>query len=257
MGFDEFESEYNDLSDDVINATHISYSQRLADFIELIEHSPYSKDRIIALLGDFDFTSWYNKCRASTSGMMGSGRLDWDRDRTKRLGQKISLFRHLSLEGNNFSDFAVVFVSSASDYNDMVYHINSQEFQPFARDLLKDLSRNVPHESIVADVPAADRIVTLDHNSKVYQDVIDQLQNIEEAILKSNEFSVKWPDEKERISAELSAGTQLLKPKKVRVEAIRAVLVAPLIWLSEKFTGALIGKLAETVLQKIFDWFDF
>jgi hypothetical protein len=75
------------------------------------------------------------------------------------------------------------------------------------------------------EVPASDRIVTLNHNSPDYQHLMSALGTLEEALRGTNDY----PDaeERERVVAEVSAGRRLLQSVKVRAVAIAAVLATP------------------------------
>lgn len=93
------------------------------------------------------------------------------------------------------------------------------------------------------DIPASDRIVTIGDNSREQKETLTKIDALIEAVQQTNEYPGDSED-KEQTIAELSAARRLFEVAKVRVAAVNAVLRPKLIWLAEKFTGALIGKLA-------------
>jgi hypothetical protein len=110
------------------------------------------------------------------------------------------------------------------------------------------LSRpELPDDDAADDaVPAADRTVTLDHNSAAYREAIEELDNVIEAATNSNELGAIDSAEKERVIAELEAGKRILKSEQVSVLNIRGLLGKTLSWLGEKFAAGIVGQLAQT-----------
>ncbi|MDD9842039.1 MAG: hypothetical protein OXU76_05205, partial [Alphaproteobacteria bacterium] len=103
----------------------------------------------------------------------------------------------------------------------------------------KDISGDTDLAEITA--PAADRIVTLDHNSERYKEVMDKLDELIKEVKKdlSNDF-----EEKERVLGELQAGKTLLKSLKVDRNKIMAVLIPCINWLKENRDKLIITGLA-------------
>jgi hypothetical protein len=97
-------------------------------------------------------------------------------------------------------------------------------------------------------VPAADRTVTLGHNSPEQKQVLGKIDELVAAIEKANDFPGD-SDDKELIVAELSAGRRLLQAANVRVAAVRETLQPALKWILEKAAGAMIGKMAGDLLE--------
>jgi histidinol-phosphate/aromatic aminotransferase/cobyric acid decarboxylase-like protein len=67
-------------------------------------------------------------------------------------------------------------------------------------------------------IPAADRIVRLDHNSDPYIRVIEALAEFKKALQQTNLYDE--PDEKERTIAEVTATQELLKPNRVNATTV-------------------------------------
>jgi hypothetical protein len=98
------------------------------------------------------------------------------------------------------------------------------------------------------DIPASDRIVTIGDNSREQKETLTKIDGLIEAVQQTNEYPGD-PEDKEQTIAELSAARTLFKAAKVRVAAVNAVLKPKLLWLTEKFAGAIIGKLAGDLLS--------
>jgi hypothetical protein len=245
MTFEEFRSEYEDLVSAVSSSGYTNYSMRLRDWLDFLEDSDISRDRIRALEKMIDFKGWYESANRA-HGLAGSGDLPWARDRTERLGQLIGLFRHFADEDMSFTDFSLNFLYAGSQFDDMIYKINTELFDQFSRDLLKDLARAY-EQGGARNAPASDRIVTLDHNSAAYRDVTDKLAELQRVAETSNELAANHPAERERVVAELDAGRRLLRAVTVRAETVWSVLRPALAWLGEKSTDSIVGILVGAV----------
>jgi hypothetical protein len=96
-------------------------------------------------------------------------------------------------------------------------------------------------------IPAADRTVTLGHNSTEQKAVLEKVDNLINAVQETNEFPGS-EDEKEQTLAELSAARRLLEATRVRIDAIKTTLQPKLLWLAEKAASGIIVKLATDLL---------
>jgi len=204
MDFDQFAAEYNDLMSDVLSSEYRSFSMRLQDWLDFVDQSPPSRATVKRLGETVNFYDWYNAALTTRGGSVGSGRLDWARDRTERLGQQLGLVRHLAVKEMAFADFSTDFMWAGSKFNDSVAMINDQIIRPFARDLLKHIERA---GASADEVPASDRIVTLDHNSPDVANLMEQIGLVKEAMTSSNSLRVE--KDFERNLAEISAGRRL------------------------------------------------
>jgi hypothetical protein len=97
-------------------------------------------------------------------------------------------------------------------------------------------------------IPAADRTVSIGHNSPEQKQVLEKIDELVAAVEKTNDFPGDSED-KELVVAELSAGRRLLQAANVRVAAVRETLQPALKWILEKGAGAAIGKLAGDLLE--------
>lgn len=94
-------------------------------------------------------------------------------------------------------------------------------------------------------IPASDRIVTLNHNSPDYLKTIQALENVILLLKENNKLRGDDPLDQEQRSAELDAGKILLKPRRISVKAVTAVLLGPLGYLATKFADAPLGEAAQ------------
>lgn len=240
MTWEEFEAEYSDLADDVSRANYTTYEQKLRDFIAHIDSCDWARIRASQLAPDFNFAAWHDAARKSVGSMVGSGTLNWAADRKVRLGQQLALFRHFAETEDAYMNFASDFMYAGSRFDDMIREINDQLFEPFARDLRKDLFKHSPLETKSADVPASDRIVAVDHNSADYKTIETNLETLERAVQTSNALGAESPEERDRVVAEISATRRLLKATRARMEAVLALIVPALKWIGSKITDGAV-----------------
>lgn len=238
--WENFESEYNDLASDVANANYTTYEQKLGDFIAFIEQSRWSSQSVAQLITGFDFTAWYADCGETTGSMVGSGELNWAKDRTARLGQQFALFKHFADKEGAFADFSINFMYTGSKYDGMIHEINRQLFGPFSRDLLKHLRRTSPLETKSIPIPASDRVVELDHNAPAYAKLNANLDQLEAAAQQSNELAVHQTAERDRVVAELGAARRLLRAARARVDALVTLLIPALTWLGTQIRDTIV-----------------
>jgi hypothetical protein len=98
------------------------------------------------------------------------------------------------------------------------------------------------------DIPASDRVVTIGDNSREQKEALKKIDALIEAVQQTNDYP-GTPEEKQQTISELSAAHKLFEAATVRVAAVSAVLKPKLIWLAEKFAGAIVGKLAGDFLS--------
>jgi hypothetical protein len=232
------------LADDVANANFKTYEQKLRDFLAHIDSCDWASKRVAEFAPNFDFDAWYNGSLKTVGSMVGSGNLAWAQDRTERLGQQFAVFRHFAQQEGAYIDFCHKFMYAEGGFDGLIDEVNEQLFEPFSRDLLKDLFKNSPLETKSIDIPASDRIVHIDHNSPAYREVDTNLANLEEHVRCSNSLAEDNPSDRDRVLAELSASRRLLQAARVRLELIKQLVVPALQWIAKKFADHIIGILA-------------
>jgi hypothetical protein len=105
--------------------------------------------------------------------------------------------------------------------------------------------------AIVGEIPASDRTVSLDHNSREYQDTVASLDKVIVAFRDDHRLDNELGREKPALLKTLEAGRELLTDARVRVVAAVTVIVNPLRILIEKYHREIVGALAATALSLV------
>lgn len=247
----EFFEDFDHYAHEVSVARHQDFARILRQWFRALEQAPEPlRGRIAWLREHFPADRLEKEVIITGRGMVGSGRLNWPDDLEDRLSGQLQLLWALTEKEDSAWQFAFKFFPGGGNNIDatlakLVEHL----FEPHARELRRYLAKNAEKplsgQREVA-VPASDRIVRLDHNHPDYLATINAIESTESASIASNEI---LPEDRERIKFELDAGILLLKATSARVDAIEAVLVRTLRWLSAHFTGAALGIAAENALQ--------
>jgi hypothetical protein len=127
---------------------------------------------------------------------------------------------------------------SGQNINDNAKAFIDQVFRPMARELIRYL-RRVGEENAEEPVPAADRVVSLDHNSPKYEEAENALVALERALTETNDYADV--EEKEQRVAEVSAARRLLKAIRVRIEPLVALLKPLVAQYGTKLKDNLVG----------------
>ena len=96
-----------------------------------------------------------------------------------------------------------------------------------------------------AQVPAAGRTVSINHNSAAYSEADQALGDLEKALKGSNE------SELQQAQTEISAVRRLLQSSQIRVWALAALAGPPLAYLAKKTLDTGISKLATIAWDKL------
>ncbi len=232
---EEFENDYTDAADDVSRAKNRMFAERLRQWWGVVDAYPPANALIGSLVENFDFDAWYRQGLSTVGGMVGSGHLDWSVDPSTRLAQNVGLFRFLAERDTAFADFSSNFLWAGKHLDDSVAKISDQLFEPFARDLLKAIKRSAQA------VPAADRIVSLDHNSQKYSEVVDALEKLEVGLAQSNSLAAEHPKAHSQIIAEIGAGRRLLNALQIRRRVAWDLLSPALTWVVQNVGATAFG----------------
>jgi len=244
--FEEFSSEYGDLASDALRVSYKNFSMRLADWLDFIDGSLIAAPVVDTFRDEVDFDAWYAAGVATGGSLVGSASLDWSRDRTKRLAQTLGLVRHLAADQMAFADFNAKFLWAGSAFAEGVAKIQTEILEPFFRDFLKHVARQVKQ---AGQVPASDRIVTLDHNAPNQRSLDADLERVEAGMQESN--SLRSDADFDRNLAELSAARRLLKASSVRLFALAAVLSPVLAWLGHKTLAGTMSVAVAAVIAAV------
>lgn len=100
-------------------------------------------------------------------------------------------------------------------------------------------------------IPASDRIVTLDDNSKEFKTVQADLSSLITGVKASNSFGDEDPEEKDAVLADMAAGQELLNAGHFWVKSLWETLIKALKLLIKKFGDAGIGQTASKLLEEL------
>jgi hypothetical protein len=87
-----------------------------------------------------------------------------------------------------------------------------------------------------ADVPASDRIVSLNHNSAPYREAVESLDNAIEVVRSANDLGTASADQRDAVVAELSAVKRLIEASKVRVSQVLNLAAPAFEFIAKTFT---------------------
>jgi hypothetical protein len=239
--FANFRAVYDELTDEVMRS-HVQFlADHLANWFQTLDTTSDVAPIVQKLQRRVEFEPWMNEVEAS---VRLNRSLTWPKEPEDRLAMQLLLFRSVAeaRNGELIAGYGWRFIPSHdNNINNSARRFIDQVFRPMAAELRRYLERNV------ASVPAADRIVTLNHNSPDYQHMMSALETLEEVLRSTNDY----PDaeEKERVVAEISAGRRLLQAVKARAGAIATVVAVPATYLAKQFMGKAVGDAAQVVID--------
>lgn len=216
--FANFRSTYDFQTDEVMRASGPFLAEHLANWFQTLDTTAGVAPVIQALQAGNDFDKWRKEQEGAARGMGGT--LTWPSDREKRLGMKLLLFRSAAeaQSADLISWFGHIYIpSSDKSISNAARRFVDQVFGPMSRELRKYL------EERESAVPAADRVVPLNHNQPAYHEAMEALERLEKTLREANDY----PDasDKDQRIAEVSATKRLLQSVRVRIGAVAAVIV--------------------------------
>lgn len=168
---------------------------------------------------------------------------------------QLLLFRAVAREGLNIGALGKKYVpGSGRNINDNTRAFIDQIFRPMSKELVRYLRRVGEAQANAKEaVPAADRVVTLDHNSDPYLRTLEALDELIRALQGANDYPD--PEDKEQHLAEVAATKTLLKPRRVRVAAVVSVIGGGLVYLTSHFVGTAVDMAAHNVIDALISLF--
>ncbi len=215
-----FHATYDELTREVLLAMNSFVAERLQEWFAHLDGEPEAAASIGELQGGQNFSQWF--AMQGRSPQPGAPKLEWPSENEKRLGMQLLMFRSMARGDINAGMLGKMYIpGSGRNINDNSRAFIDQVFRPMSRELIRYL-RRIGEAKAEEAVPAADRVVSLDHNSKTYTDALDAADEVETALKEANDFTDS--EEKEQRIAEVSAVRRLLIAIRVRVEPIIAIL---------------------------------
>lgn len=164
-------------------------------------------------------------------------------DRANALARYALEFDYVTVSSGNSVAFEIVLrAAQAINGKSILSNVTAGEFGEFKAWAEKDGFVFDNEDESIPEIPAADRIVELDHNSSIYQEALARVDELETVVGKANDYPD--PLDKDRHLAEIGAGKSLLKASRVKFSAIMAVLLPVLKYLARKFADNAVGILA-------------
>jgi len=232
-------------AEDVALSNHRTFKDRLRAWLRVIDEFPEA----LAFAGKVEdretFADWLEAMPRGRG--IGGGIIRWPTDRSEKLGRQLSLLRHLAERKTDIDQFSLSFAWAGKSLNDTNQKIVVDYFEPTQRDFLRAFEREIErrgHDALSA--PAADRIVSLDHNSVPHRELEAQLIDLETSLAQANDFPGS-PADQTQIAAEIGAGRRLLRASQVRLSALTALLVPALKWIATQSMAGIIGSVALSV----------
>ncbi|THD68417.1 MAG: hypothetical protein E7813_10325 [Bradyrhizobium sp.] len=219
-----FHATYEELTDEVRLAMHAFVPLRLQEWFAYLDGEPGAAKAIAKLQSSQDFSHWFSM--QGRNQKPGVPTLEWPTENDQRLGMQLLLFRSIAGGKVDIGPLGKMYVpGSGRNINDSSKAFVDQVFRPMSRELIRYL-RRVGDEKTEESVPAADRVVPLDHNSASYKEAIEAVEHLERVLTEANDFADV--DVREQRLAEVKAIRGLLSVFLVRVQAI-AILLKPLV----------------------------
>jgi hypothetical protein len=227
----------------VSRAQHQFVADHLRNWFETIDQTPRPAAIVARLEKLVNFKEWYEVMQVNYRKNGGNFTLDFGHTKDKKLAMRLALFRAISRNELNAAEVGFQWTNTGEkNINATARNLIQQIFMPMARELrrLFEAELNSP-----ATAPAADRDVSLNHNSQGYLETIEAADEVEKALRETNDF----PDQEERQQriAEVSAVRRLLQAIRIRIEPV-VTLLKPLVEqartkLKDTLVGMAVSKL--------------
>jgi len=100
-------------------------------------------------------------------------------------------------------------------------------------------------------VPASDRVVTVNHNAPDYRATSDTLVQTIAAVKGDNEYANEDPEDREQRIAELEASQRLLQAERVDLDWVERLFLRTLRYLANKFADNAIGVVVGLLISHV------
>lgn len=229
------------------NADHQEIQRVLQRWFYTIERAP---DNILAIVGEITATTSLqavNDNMVRIQNGIGNSQFVWPLTREERLGGQHFFLQEASNENFEFTAFLVGFYyvqhGNLNDSNDQFV---KTFFSTYARELTRYLEMRLNGDP----VPASDRIVAIDHNSKEFSAIEAGLDDVERALAGNNSI-----EDKKLTQAELAAGRKIIEAPKARVILVRKLLIDPLVHISKVGRDTALGIAVTKLIGLILAYF--
>lgn len=229
------------------NADHQEIQRVLQRWFYTIERAP---DNILAIVGGITATTSLqavNDNMVRIQNGIGNNQFVWPLTKEERLGGQHFFLQATSNENFEFTAFLVGFYDTQhGNLNDSNDQFVMRFFSTYARELTRYLEMRLNGDP----VPASDRIVAIDHNSREFSAIEVGLEKVEIALAGNNSI-----EDKELTQAELAAGRKIIEAPKARVTLVRKLLIGPLVHISEVGRDTALGIAVTSLIGLILAYF--
>lgn len=134
-------------------------------------------------------------------------------------------------------------------HDDVIKRIFESRPRPQWANLLSESSGSSEN----SEVPASNRIVTTKDNVEAHRKAVNAVEEFAKEAAGSNEFKALFddPDDAQVILDEINMGLVLLKKAKVRLQALKELIVTNLKLVADKMSEATLGALASKALDAL------
>ncbi|MFN4358363.1 hypothetical protein [Sphingopyxis alaskensis] len=106
----------------------------------------------------------------------------------------------------------------------------------------------------VGALPPPDRLVEPTDNQEAYDQSVESLRELEDALSKSNEAGDALGDDRRIALEEVSALAKMISQAQVRAQPVLLFARRSLGWIIEKAGAASVGEIAKRALNALIDW---
>lgn len=248
--FTNFRALYDELTDEVSRSRLAFLPDHLRNWFKHLDETTRVFAIVERLETGCDFDGFLDVAKQNK-------KLDWGSAPERSLGLRLSLLREIAMGRENAGILGYHFFGRRSDVDANARELVQQIFEPMARELRRYLEKEAQPQAAdveeAQNVPAADRNVSLDHNSKSYQDIDEGMEELEKAIREANDFAD--PLEKEQREAEVSAARHLMKAARIRLEPLASLLKPILLQFTTKVKDHLIATAAALAAAALIAYF--
>lgn len=255
---ESFLEDYEGTSEDVLNAKSSNIQSSIMNWIQHIESNDTARRIVESFENSVEFEDWLKRALNSGGSFAGSGTLEWPQKKEERLGLQISLYRYFSESEDRIWNFSSHFFHVGSNINDMIYEVNDQIFRQLVRDLRRQFERPKSYQNDLVsniEVPASDRVISLNHNSRDLSQIFADIENLEEALRGHNARDQAEIDERDRLAAEVASARILMSQNQINISYVYTFVYSTLAFIVNKFTDSLISSLSQPLIEKFIAYF--
>ncbi|MDC7684375.1 hypothetical protein PQU92_13900 [Asticcacaulis sp. BYS171W] len=229
MTREEFERTYHEKLGDIMQASPKMFEMRVGAWLDLLDSEPAVASYIDAATAGFKFEPWFEQ--ATRGGVSRQLSELISTDKQERDAQFIGLMRQFR-EPHGWHHFGLAHFRAGNNVAQTLDALNRNIVGPFARDLLRDLGPLVRDAEKVEPEPD-EAIATIDPQSPAILELNDKIDELIMLLRSSNMASEILGEDKDRLSAELSASKVLIRVSRVERSIMERLLTPALRFIAK------------------------